>query len=204
MTTENFKINCDISESYTAEITSEAVIAAASAALIAEGLKEKIIEISVAVSDDTEVQRLNREYRGLDKTTDVLSFSAEEEPDWGSSLVRDGEIEDIEDPWEEEDGEDSEEVSFPEFKLPPGFAGTPGSGSRYLGDIIISFPQAQRQAPDFNNSTSREAQELIIHGVFHLLGYDHEENGEREIMRSKEEEAARILDNLISPETNKG
>ncbi|NWJ45594.1 MAG: rRNA maturation RNase YbeY [Chloroflexi bacterium] len=83
--------------------------------------------------------------------------------------------------------EESQEDS--NFALPP-----EAQEARYLGDIIISYPQAERQAPDFGNSTTREVQELVIHGIFHLLGYDHEKDADREVMRAKEEAAATILD----------
>ncbi len=195
MTGDSFRVNCDIGEAFEKEIGENEVVAAARAALLAEELRGQSIELSVAVSDDTEVQRLNREYRGVDRSTDVLSFAAEEAADWSGRsgvnydlpLVNDEDDED-EDSDEDEDGRTA---NF-EFKLPPGMAEE--ADARYLGDIIISYPQAERQAPEFGNSPQREAQELIIHGVFHLLGYDHEEAEEREIMRAKEEAAAQILD----------
>lgn len=204
MTADLFRINCDIDEAFAELLGEEAVISAAKAALLAEGLGGQPVEVSVAVSNDDEVQRLNRQYRGVDRTTDVLSFAAEEEPDWegragveynldepdeAEGFEEDDEVEDDEETESQENGE-----GIFEFKLPPGFAEEGQSESRYLGDIIISYPQAERQAPEFSNTPQREAQELIIHGVFHLLGYDHEEPEEREIMRAKEEAAAKILD----------
>lgn len=202
MTAETFRVNCDIEEEFTEQLSEAEAIAAASAALLAEGLGGQAIELSVAVSDDTEVQRLNRQYRGVDRTTDVLSFAAEEEPDWAGragveyALAEDSDEEefDDEDEEDEEDDLDSLPPAF-QFKLPSGLAESESNEPRYLGDIIISYPQAARQAPEFGNSPAREAQELIIHGVFHLLGYDHEVPEEREVMRAKEEAAARILDN---------
>ena len=83
--------------------------------------------------------------------------------------------------------EESQENSI--FALPPDAQAT-----RYLGDIIISYPQAERQAPEFGNSVTRAVQELVIHGVFHLLGYDHEKDADREVMRAKEEIASKTLD----------
>jgi len=165
---DNFKVNLDIGEAFAGQLNEAALLAAASAALLAEGLDGQTIELSVAISDDAEVQELNRQYRGVDATTDVLSFATEEAS-----------------------------KDF-EFKLPPGETVSEGTTTRYLGDIIISYPQAERQAPEFGNSSQRETQELLIHGVFHLLGYDHEEPVEREIMRAKEEVAAKNLDNTAS------
>ncbi len=174
-------IFCDINEEYLPLLDEQDLIRAAKAALVVEEMAGEQIELSIAISDDEEVREMNRTYRGVDKTTDVLSFSAEEEPEWGvRSPVEDQLAHD------DEQGEDEEAHVF---KLPP-----EAPQSRYLGDIIISYPQAERQAADFNNSPAREVQELIIHGVFHLLGYDHEIESDREFMRAKEEAAARILD----------
>ena len=58
----------------------------------------------------------------------------------------------------------------------------PGSGETYLGDIIISFPRALAQASEAGHSPEAEAQLLLVHGVLHLLGYDHAENEEKEAM----------------------
>lgn len=203
LTQDSFKINCDIGEAFADQLDEDAVTAAARAALMAEGLGGQPIEVSVAVSDDEEVQRLNRQYRGVDRTTDVLSFSAEEAPNWnGYAETEDLLDETPDDSLDEDEDEDGNEddpdeeasgAAF-EFKLPPGFAESEAGGLRYLGDIIISYPQAERQAHEFANTPQREAQELIIHGVFHLLGYDHEVPEQREVMRAKEEAAARILD----------
>jgi probable rRNA maturation factor len=157
--TSTFLINCDIAEQYLAYLQENSLRQAATAALEVEGLSGRIIELTIAISNDEEVQELNRSYRGKDSTTDVLSFAAEEE--------------------------------LPEspFTLPAN-----ARESRYLGDIIISYPQAERQSAEFGNNAAREVQELVIHGVFHLLGYDHEEEADREVMRAREEAATRILD----------
>jgi probable rRNA maturation factor len=86
--------------------------------------------VSIVLSGDAMLRRLNREFRGKDATTDVLSFSSEgeEHPD----------------------------------------------GSRPLGEIVISVPQAARQAEARGHSLARELRILAIHGYLHLLGYDHE------------------------------
>jgi probable rRNA maturation factor len=109
------------------------------------------VEISLVFSDDDEVRDLNREYRGLDEPTDVLSF-AQEEGDPAPSLIARG--------------------------LP-----------RLLGDVVISVERAEAQAAEYGHSFRREVAYLAVHGLLHLLGYDHETVAERELMRQKEEAA---------------
>ena len=183
-------IDCDIADAYEAEISSELVVAAARAALQAEGLDTQDIGVSIAITDDEEVRDLNRNFRGVDNTTDVLSFSAEEEPDFEEYV--DTDALDAEDVTDEET--EIEDEATPRFIIPPEYAEV--NPVRYLGDIVISFPQAERQSAEFNNSPAREVQELVIHGIFHLLGYDHEEADQREVMRANEEKATHILDEV--------
>ena len=68
------------------------------------------------------------------------------------------------------------------FVLPPG---EPVN----LGDVVVSYARAVEQASQFGHSVDRELGYLVAHGVLHLLGYDHEEDAERRVMRRKEEEA---------------
>jgi probable rRNA maturation factor len=157
---ENFEIELDIAEAFGAFLADSALKTAAQMVLLAEGLEGQALSLTIVIAEDEEVRRLNQQYRGIDRTTDVLSFANEDAPD---------------------------------FVLPPEMLAQQ-SAERYLGDIIIAYPQAERQAVEFDHSTQREVQELIIHGVFHLLGYDHETPDEREVMRAKEEAAARLLD----------
>ncbi len=103
--------------------------------LRSEGLERG--ELSIALVGDQDMQRLNRDYRGLNETTDVLSF-----------------------PLGEED----------------------------FGEVIISWPRAREQAREFGHSLNRELGFLLVHGILHLLGYDHQKEEDREVMRNKEEE----------------
>lgn len=100
------------------------------------------------------MRSLNRRYRGLDKTTDVLSFS-----------LREG--------------------KFPHIQ--PGI----------LGDIVISVPVAARQAREQGHPLRREIERLLVHGLLHLLGYDHEQ-GKKEALRMsrKEQQLVRALNTL--------
>ena len=69
----------------------------------------------------------------------------------------------------------------------------PDSGSRYLGDVIVSFPQALRQASTAGHSTQAEINLLVVHGVLHLLGYDHATKAERDRMWAAQEEILQSL-----------
>ncbi len=64
----------------------------------------------------------------------------------------------------------------------------PDLDSRYLGDVIISYPQAENQAAKRDHSSSDELQLLVVHGVLHLLGYDHAAKSEKEIMWSLQDQ----------------
>ncbi len=66
---------------------------------------------------------------------------------------------------------------------------SPPSGKQDLGEVIISYPQAQRQAEGLGHETKDEIAFLTIHGVFHLLGYDHEVVSEAELMKEMETRA---------------
>jgi probable rRNA maturation factor len=109
-------------------------------------------EVSLAITDSETVQRLNREYRGIDEPTDVLAFYMLPQKGADSS-----------------------------FALPP-------DGVTRLGEVIISYPQAVAQAKEQGHSTERELALLIIHGILHLLGYDHQEPEEESRMRKRERE----------------
>jgi probable rRNA maturation factor len=118
------------------------------------------------------MRMLNLQYRGLDKTTDVLSFpqlSIEElrskcrESNHKSSVLR------------------TLELQASDYSLP-------------LGDIVINLHRAQRQAEENGVSFNEELKRLLIHGLLHLIGHDHEKNryAERK-MRDKAEELYKAL-----------
>ena len=110
-------------------------------------------EVSLMLVDDQRIHELNREYRGVDRPTDVLSFALQDETD-------------------EPDSEFEDDM---------------------LGDIVISVERAREQAGDYGHSFEREIVYLAVHGTLHLLGYDHEEESDKQEMRSKEEEVMAIL-----------
>jgi len=109
-------------------------------------------DLGVVFTDIERVRQLNREYRGVDQSTDVLAFYMR--PHKGSDSS---------------------------FANPP-------DGVAHLGDVIISYPQALAQAREQGHSVQRELALLVIHGVLHLLDYDHEEPQEAKKMRAREKE----------------
>src|SRR3977135_220320 len=109
--------------------------------LIALQVDEKISEVSIAIIDDEAMRNLNRKFRKKNKTTDVLTFPA--------------------------DDSDAD----------------PNASGRPLGDIVISIDQARRQVWDQNHSLAIEIRYLILHGILHALGYDHEtDSGEMNVL----------------------
>jgi len=131
-------------------------------ALCARVLEEEGVEeaagVTIVFSDDDLLRSLNRAHRDLDVPTDVLSF-----PAWESGL------------------EDDDEFAPPEV---PRDADDPGP---YLGDIAISVETAARQAVEAGLTIERELVHLVLHGLLHLLGYDHEAPEDDARMRAREE-----------------
>jgi probable rRNA maturation factor len=127
------------------------------------------VEVSVLITGDETVRGLNAEYRGLDENTDVLSFSAEHAGHWEG----------------DEEGPDHQ-MTYDEFVLPPDIP-------EPLGEIIISWPQAQRQAVENSVSPHRELAHLVIHGALHLVGHDHAEPEGTERMQALERIALESL-----------
>lgn len=102
---------------------------------------------SVAFVSDRRMRELNGLFRGNDATTDVLSF-----------------------PHEPDEFETSHAAGFTaDGELP-----TEGGSAHFLGDIVISAEQAERQAKENKLTLNAEIKQLILHGVLHLCGYDHE------------------------------
>ena len=132
--------------------------------LAAEGV-EREVEISLSYVDEDEMHELNHEWRGIDRTTDVLSFECDSAFD-----------EDI-----------------------------PADETLELGDIILAPQVIARQAPGFGNSPADECRLMLVHGMLHLLGYDHIEDDEAEVMEAREDAILRdlALEPLMIPGSNK-
>ena len=157
-----------IDEPFAADIDAVWLEIVVQAGLAAAGV-DGDAEVSLLITDDETVRSLNAQYRGLDETTDVLSFSASHQGHW------------------EGDGDGPLEcLDGLEFLLPPG-------ARRPLGEVIVSGPQAQRQALERGVSEQRELAHLVIHGALHLVGYDHLGPEDTPRMQALEREALASL-----------
>ena len=124
-------------------------------------------EVSLTLTDNQEIHRLNREFRQIDRPTDVLSFPLVDFPEPADYQVL-----------EEEGWED---------------CFNPETGELMLGDIVISVERAREQAAEYGHSLKREYAFLIAHSMLHLLGYDHMVDEERIVMEQKQEKALQQL-----------
>ena len=118
-------------------------------------------EVSVILTDNETIQEINREQRGIDSPTDVLSFP----------LV------DYERPSDFDHVEDAVEDYF-----------NPETGELMLGDIVISVDKVEEQAKKYGHSQKRELAFLVAHSMLHLCGYDHMEDEERLEMEQRQRE----------------
>lgn len=172
------EIDISVDEPYQQELSEVWLRTVMEAALVEALPQGEPAQVGLVVTDDKTVQELNRQFRGLDEVTDVLSFSASHSGHWEG------------DPQESDEASpesvDSEELNF---VLPPGEPSP-------LGEVIISFPQTIRQAQERNGPIEQELALLIIHGVLHLVGYDHMEPEDEAQMRAKERSALAAVSQL--------
>lgn len=137
----------------------EIVRLVAERALDTEGCEYEV-QLNVLLTDNEGIHNFNKEYRGIDRETDVLSFP---------NL-------DFECPAEFLIEEECEADYF-----------DPDTGELILGDIIISVEKVKEQAENYGHSLKREFAFLVAHSMLHLCGYDHMEAEEAEIMEKKQE-----------------
>ncbi|MAZ64552.1 MAG: rRNA maturation RNase YbeY [Dehalococcoidia bacterium] len=172
------EIDISVDEPYQQELSEVWLRTVMEAALVEALPQGEPAQVGLVVTDDKTVQELNRQFRGLDEVTDVLSFSASHSGHWEG------------DPQESDEASpesvDSEELNF---VLPPGEPSP-------LGEVIISFPQTIRQAQERNGPVEQELALLIIHGVLHLVGYDHMEPEDEAQMQAKERSALAAVSQL--------
>ncbi len=113
---------------------------------VVKKLKIENCEFNIIIVDNEKIQMINREYRHIDRETDVISFAFE----------------------------DNMDVCYKDFRL--------------LGDIYISIDRCYSQALEYRHSREREICFLATHGILHLLGYDHMEKEDEEVMNSLQNE----------------
>lgn len=123
------------------------------------------VEVNVVITDNEEIQKVNREYREIDRATDVLSFPMVE----------------YEKPGDFSKVEEDEMLFHPE------------TGELMLGDIMISIDKVYAQAAEFGHSVERELGFLTAHSMLHLCGYDHMKEEERQVMEAKQKEIMDLL-----------
>ncbi|MBR2442121.1 MAG: rRNA maturation RNase YbeY [Clostridia bacterium] len=121
------------------------------------------LAVELVFVDGEEIQRLNRETRGIDKVTDVLSYPA-------LDLVKGEPILGKDYPWDIDE-----------------------EGNLLFGSIAICVARAREQAEEYGHSYERELHYLLVHGILHCLGYDHMTDEEKSEMRAREEEILGVL-----------
>lgn len=117
-------------------------------------------EVNLTLTDNEGIHEINKEYREIDRPTDVLSFPL-------ISYETAGDFSNVED----------EDDNF-----------NPDTGEAMLGDIIISVPKVKEQAKEYGHSEEREYAFLIVHSMLHLFGYDHMTPEEASFMEDKQKE----------------
>jgi probable rRNA maturation factor len=131
-----------------AEVNLESLQRAAQKTLDIDGTQADV-DLSLVLTEDSQVRALNAQYMDVDAPTDVLSF--------------------------------------------PGGETDPDTQAYYLGDVVISYPQALLQAQAGRHTLLDELQLLVVHGVLHLLGYDHAEDAEKARMWARQAEILSYL-----------
>ena len=126
--------------------------------------------VSITLTNPEEIEKINMQYRNIDRPTDVLSFPMFEKEDLEKIIHNDV---------------DSDVFNQQED---------------ILGDIVISIPKVYEQAEEYGHSFERELAYMVVHGFYHLMGYDHIDEEDKKVMRQKEEN---ILEHLgIKRETD--
>ena len=124
-----------------------------------EKIEKSKLYISITLTTPDNIQKINKEYRNIDKPTDVLSFPMFEKEEIDEKIQNnDFEFEDV------------------------------------LGDIVISLEQVEVQAQEYGHSFERELAYMVVHGFYHLMGYDHMVEEDKNVMRQKEENVLNVLE----------
>ena len=124
-----------------------------------EKLEDSKLCVTVTLTTPKTIQEINKQYRNIDRATDVLSFPMFEKDELDSKI--------------QENDFENEDI---------------------LGDIVVSVEKVNEQAIEYGHSFERELSYMIVHGFYHLMGYDHIEEDDKKVMREKEENILRKLD----------
>ena len=120
---------------------------------------------------------------------EIDAGSIENEPEIGVTIVDDNTILELNREYREKDSV-TDVLSFPQFEghddLLADFRND--EASTLIGDVVICYEQAERQADEYDTGITREILYLFVHSVMHLFGYDHMEEDEKAVMRKREEE----------------
>ena len=117
-----------------------------------ENLTKSKMIITITLTTPENIKKINKEYRNIDRATDVLSFPMFEKEEL------------------------TKKIKNQEFMH-----------EDVLGDIIISIEKVEEQAKEYGHSFERELSYMVVHGFYHLMGYDHMTEEEKTEMRKKEE-----------------
>ena len=123
-----------------------------------ERIEDSKLYITVTFTSPENIQKINKEYRNIDRATDVLSFPMFEKKELENKI---------------------QEKDFLHEDI--------------LGDIVISIEKVKEQAKEYGHSFERELSYMLVHGFYHLMGYDHIEEEDKKEMRKKEE---KVLEKL--------
>ena len=115
-------------------------------------------EVSLLITGNDEIREINKQERNIDSPTDVLSFPM---------------------------GEYDEPADFSNIEESPEYFNVE-TGELMLGDIVLSYDRIRSQAEEYGHSERREYAFLIVHSMLHLIGYDHIEEADRELMEERQ------------------
>lgn len=124
-----------------------------------ENLTNSKLYVSITLTTPEQIHKINKEYRNVDRPTDVLSFPMFEKSELDFKIKNNDFL--------------HEDV---------------------LGDLVISIEQVERQAQEYGHSFEREFAYMIVHGFYHLMGYDHIKEEDKQVMRPKEEKILELLE----------
>ena len=127
-----------------------------------ENLDSDKVYVAITLTTPENIREINKEFRNIDKETDVLSFPIFEK---NIDMLR--------------KNDEVVDKNMPQD---------------VLGDIIISVKKVEEQAEEYGHSIERELAYMIVHGFYHLMGYDHMNDEDKKAMREKEEKVLKSLD----------